>query len=288
MAPETLRDAMARATASARIDHESLAAVARRRGLGVRRQRQTLATVGALGVAGAAATVVLAVIPGAADHHQPLGTPSSATPSDSTSPTGFSPTPTAPFTGRSTAAALAYAVHQVAAGGISHIRWQDPVGAFGETYAAFRFSPAGAAGEVEVNVQPDFSGAAAGDLRRCDAWMRHCSVDRQADGDVLVTYDEISSSDQRGVRRAASLLRSDGVRVIVAASSGTAIGKPEQKISAAAPVLGFRQLKAVVAEPWWGADLPAYFKRQGARLHGKPVDGSAPTPSAGPTAGPSS
>src|SRR5699024_2030725 len=98
----TLRDAMEHATETARIDSDALVASARRHGLAIRRRRQALATLGTLGVAGAAAAIVLTLAPGSGGFDRVAG-PAGAV---QVLPSGFSPTPTAPFTGRTTAAAL--------------------------------------------------------------------------------------------------------------------------------------------------------------------------------------
>jgi hypothetical protein len=275
MAP-TLHEEMARATDAARIDTDALVRSARRRGLAIRRRRQALATIGTLGVAGAAAALVVALAPGGT---QPTGH-DPATPAS----TGFAPTPTAPFTGRTTAAALEYAVEQVAAGEAAHVQWQDPVGDFPETFATFRFRPAdgGDAGEIGINVQPGFTGTAAQDVSRCADWMRHCTVRTGADGSVLVTYEEVSDHDARGIRRVASLLRADHVRVVVSASNGIDVTGREEQVTRDEPVLDAAQLGTIVTQPWWGPQLPASFTGPGARLHGAAIPGTAvagePTP----------
>jgi hypothetical protein len=277
----SLHDEMARATANARIDADELVTAARRRGLAIRRRRQALATIGTLGVAGAVAALVVTFAP-AGNHDQVAGPAGTV----SVLPSGFSPTPTAAFTGRSTAAALLYAVQQQSPGGRSaDFRWQDPGRDQGETYAVFRFTPAGsnAPGEVGINVQPGMAGDVGNDCSQ--RFMHHCTIHTLPDGSRLRTYDDLSGKDPAGIRRVAELLRPDGVRVIASASNGLDVTENDEQIDRAAPVLDTRQLSAIVGATWWGPRLPAYFERVGSELTGEGIPSGTSEATALPTPG---
>jgi hypothetical protein len=284
MAP-TLHDEMARATDAAHIDTEALVSSARRRGLAIRRRRQALSTIGGLGVAGAAAALVLAVVPGTGDDAPRAADRSAASSGTGAAPSstagGFAATPTSPFTGRSTAAALLYAVQQQSPGGrATDVRWQGPGDVGGETYAVFRFTPtdSGTPGEVGINVQPGMA-TEVGDT--CTpSFMHDCTVRALPDGSTLRTYDDLSGKDRAGIRRVAELLRPDGVRVIASASNGLDVTENDEQVTRGDPVLDLDQLRAIVTQPWWGPELPAYFTRTGAGLTGVGLssDASSPTP----------
>lgn len=274
-----LRTAMAEAVAPFSPDADALVSAARRRGLGIRRRRQAL---GAVGVAAAVAVSVAAPSLVAGDHGarvpQPLITGS---PTVSSLDTGR----TSPFTGRSTAAALLYAVGQEAAGAATDFHGTDPDrGPMPETYAFFRFTPAGSAtaGQIAINIQPDFFGTTAkpGDdsvqqLTHCQSWMQQCTATRLDDGSWLTTYDDRSDYQQgRGIRRVAALYRPDRLRVIVSATNGFDVTERDEQITRTDPVLTTEQLVGIVTQSWWGPRLPTYFVAQGAGL--KPYqDGSA-------------
>jgi hypothetical protein len=294
MSTETrLRSAMADAVAPAVPDTELLVSAARRRGLGIRRRRQAL---GAVGVAAALGLAVMAPTVVAGDGG------STGTVADSvtvgTEQGAFDPSKTSPFTGRSTAAALVYAVGLDATGTAADFRGQGGEGQYPETYAVFRFTPAGGetAGEVGVNVQPDFSvgdtkkattgegpEGARTDIAACQDWMQHCTATTLADGSRLTTYEERSDYGyHRGIRRVASLYRADGVRVVASASNGYDVSERDEQITRDEPVLTTDELVAVVTQRWWGPELPTYFTEQGASL--KPYDeigGAATEPTAG-------
>ena len=263
-----LRTAMAEAVAPFSPDPDALVSIARRRGLGIRRRRQAL---GAVGVAAAVAVAVLAPSLVAGDHRtrapQPLTVDK---PTVSSLDTGT----TSPITGRSTAAALLYAVGQETGGTAADFRGQGD-GEGPNTYAVFRYTPDGSqsAGEVGVNVQHFGGGAAkpggdlAATLGRCDSFMEHCVPSTLPDGSKLITYDDRSDyHGGRGIRRVADLFRTDGVRVVASASNGLDVTERDEQVTRDGPVLTTAQLVAIVSQPWWGTRLPTYFAEQGDRL----------------------
>lgn len=296
MSVETnLRTAMAEAVAPAHPDTDRLVSASRRRGLGIRRRRQAL---GSVGVAAALGLAVLAPNVVAGDH----GRRSTDAMQVGTVPTAFDAQDTRPVTGRSAAAALLYAVGLTAKGEATDFRGaagdgrsaNDPSA---EAYTIFRFTPAGSetSGEVAINIQPNFLGdpndAKPGDHTtvpdaRCQSWMQRCTFTRLADGSKLTTYDDTSSHGSTGVRRVAALYRPDGVRVLASASNGFDVTELDEKIVRDEPVLDTDQLVAIVSQPWWGPELPTYFTNEGEKLtpySDRSASAMAATPSDGPT-----
>lgn len=279
----TLRDAMERATDAARIDPDALVTTARRHGLAIRRRRQALATLGTLGVAGAAAAMVLTLAPGGGGFAHVAGPAGSV----AVLPSGFSPTPTSPFTGRTTAAALLYSAQKQAPDArTADFRWQDPGAVAGETYAMFRLTPAGSdkPGEVGINVQPGMAGDVG---KSCEpSYMDHCKTVTKPNGSILRTYDDLSGKDPAGIRRVAELLRPDGVRVVAYASNGLDVTENDEQITQTDPVLGFDQLSAIVSQSWWGPELPTYFTAIGHELTGEGIPTGSAEATAVPTPAP--
>ncbi|MGY2876786.1 hypothetical protein ACVW00_003976 [Marmoricola sp. URHA0025 HA25] len=292
MSVETnLRAAMAEAVAPTHPDTDQLVSSARRRGMGIRRRRQALGT---FGVAAALGLAVLAPSVVAGDH----GRHATDAMQVGTTAVAFDAQDTRPVTGRSAAAALLYAVGLTAQGNGTDFRSavDNPRanGPYVESYTLFRFTPAGSdtSGEVAVNVQPNFAGdpndPKPGDHTtladaQCQSWMQRCTFTRLDDGSKLTTYDDTSSHGSAGIRRVAALYRPDGVRVVASASNGFDVTELDEKIARDEPVLTTDQLVAIVGQPWWGAELPAYFSNEGEKL--SPYsDRSAPanvTPTAG-------
>jgi hypothetical protein len=288
-----LRSAMAEAVAPAHPDTDHLVALARRRGLAIRRRRQALSVVGPVGAVGAVIVALLSPTL-VADRHPDrhpgqvvLGTPTAPSTPDLRS--------TTPFTGRSTAAALLYAVDLSAAGRATDFRGQGGTGPGPETYATFRFAPSGSttAGDVGINVQPGFAGrgarpgdAAVDQLTACQRWMEECTTTRRADGSQLTVYrDRSDYHGGRGVRQVVELFRTDGVRIVASASNGLDVTERDEQVTRDQPVLSIGQLVAVVTQPWWGARLPSYFTDQGGALASYVEIGGAAqdAPSASPT-----
>ena len=273
MSTETnLREAMAQAVAPSHPDLDQLVSASRRRGLGIRRRRQAL---GSVGVAAAIGLAVLA--PNVVAGRDGTAAGPAASTSSSAAPDALDPSDTSAFTGRSTAAALLHTTLEVVPDGLSaHFAWQGPgPEGTGETYARFQLHSGNEKpGEVGVNVQPGFTGGAALDVSRCSEWMRNCTVDRRADGSVLVTYEDVSTYGSGGYRRVASLLRADHVRVVASASNGIDVTELDEQVTRDVPPLTMDQLATIVEQPWWGAELPTYFARQGAKLHGEEISGT--------------
>jgi len=270
-----LRTAMADAVAPAHPDPDHLVAASRRRGLGIRRRRQVLGT---LGVAAALGLVVLAPTVVAGDHG---GRNEDAT-RVGDSPAGLDTQDTSPITGRSTAAALLYAVGLDASGTADHVRGQGG-GNGPDTYAVVRFTPAGSqtTGEIGINVQHygdlvSKTGAGSGDkLGECLAFMDSCVKTTLPDGSRLLTYDDRSDyHGRRGLRRVAELYRPDGVRIVTSASNGFDITERDEQVTTDEPVLTLDQLVAIDRQPWWGPELPTYFATQGEALTYDEIGGS--------------
>jgi hypothetical protein len=279
-----LRDAMADAVAPAVPDTEHLVASARRRGLGIRRRRQAL---GSVGVAAALGLAVLAptVIAGDRGGDAPIAIGNQAPSFDSNR--------TSPITGRSNAAAVLYAVGQEVSGTATDFSGQASssdgiVMAFGQ----LSLVPSGDAnaGQVGVNVQlaPPATQAKGGEKDpgdRCDAFMERCDVTHLADGSVLRTYQLTSEyGDHSGLIRVAEINRPDHLRVLATASNGHDITERDEQVTRTAPVLTTAQLVGMVTQPWWGVRLPTYFVEQGDQL--KPynaIGGAAATPTTAAT-----
>lgn len=291
MTTETrLRDAMADAVTPTLPDTDQLVAIARRRGLGIRRRRQALGSVGAAAALGLA---VLAPNVVAGDHgtHVSPAAPTIV----GTTPVSFDPSRTSAITGRSTAAGLVYAVGLQASGTATDFRGQGdgstPDGIV-MTYGVFEFTPTGTttAGEIGVNVQYEPPSTQAKGAARhrmtCETYMEQCWIRHLADGSVLRTSVQHSGHDDHtGLMATADLVRADGVRVVAFASNGSDITERDEKVTRDEPVLTIDQLVAVVTQPWWGVELPTYFTRQGDLLKSyNQVGGAAgATPSSSPT-----
>lgn len=271
MSVETkLRAAMAEAVAPTHPDTDHLVAISRRRGLGIRRRRQAL---GSVGVAAALGLAVLAPSVVAGDH----GAHSTDAMRVGTAPATIDTHDTRPVTGRSAAAALLYAVGLTAEGEATDFRAATDTGPYTEAYTIFRYTPSGSetSGEVAINVQPNFNGdpndPKPGDHTtvadaRCQSWMQRCTFTRLDDGSRLTTYDDGSTYGSGGIRRVAALYRPDGVRVLASASNGRDVTELDEKIARTEPVLTTDQLVEIVSQPWWGPELPAYFTELGKSL----------------------
>ncbi|MBW8750447.1 MAG: hypothetical protein JF565_03385 [Propionibacteriales bacterium] len=279
MSVETnLRTAMAEAVAPTHPDTERLVSASRRRGLGIRRRRQAL---GSVGVAAALGLAVLAPNVVAGDHGSRQAQVAGSV-AVGTAPESFDADKTSAITGRSTAAALLYAVGLEAAGTADHVRGQGG-GNGPDTYAVFRFTPTGSPtyGEVGVNVQhyggdaPKRADQQGDKLGQCDSFMEHCVPTTLPDGSRMLTYDDRSDyQGRRGVRRVVDLLRQDGVRVVAYATNGFDITERDEQISGDEPVLTSDQLVAIVNQSWWGPELPTYFATQGEALTYDEIGGS--------------
>jgi hypothetical protein len=280
-----LRSAMADAVAPASPDTDRLVSLARRRGMGIRRRRQALGTIGvaaALGLAVLAPSVIAGDRGSKPDDGVLVGT----------QPKSFDLSQTTPIDGRSTAAALVYAVGLQAHGKATDFVGQgDGADGVRMTFGRFDFTPdsSTAAGEVGVNVQyappkTQAKGVKARHLR-CDSYMEQCELTQLADGSVLRTSAQRSTYGSRtGLMRVADLHRPDGLRVVAFASNGLDISERDEQVTREDPVLTTEQLVAVVTQPWWGVRIPEYFTRAGNELDPyNSVGGAAATPTSAPT-----
>jgi hypothetical protein len=280
---------MAEAVAPFSPDPDALVSVARRRGLGIRRRRQAL---GAVGAAAAVALAVAAPSLVAGDH----GVRSPAPMVVGSQSASLDTTQTSAITGRSTAAALLYAVGLQASGTATDFRGQggEAAGArMVQTYAGFSFTPDGSAtaGDVGMNVQyvaPETQ--AKGEksrFTRCDTYMEDCKITHLPDGSTLRT--SLQRSDYgggTGMMWTADLVRADHVRVVAFATNGSDVTERDEKITRTQPVLTVAQLEAVVRQPWWGVRVPTYFAEQGDQLSPYTAVGGAIEATAGPSATP--
>lgn len=267
-----LHDQMNDAVADITADTGALMTSARKRGLGMRRRRQALGTVGAAAAVAAIVGGALALQPGGDTSRESGAATDPTASSAATSPAGG----TVPLSGRATAAALMAAVDEVADGTFSDFTGQDPYppgdgGA--QSYAEFRLTPDGEGfGVVGVNIQPlsilderdcpaDPEGAKKCEKRvrpsayACDqAFMRECESTVLPNGDTLRTYRD----DVTGIRLVAELLSPEReLRVVASATNG--LDLPNSKWDTKRPdaVLTVDQLSDVVSQPWWGFQLPA-------------------------------
>jgi len=292
MSTETkLRTAMAEAVAPEVPDTDHLVSSARRQGLGIRRRRQALAGVGIAAALAVATAAPLTIAGSTSSREDGL--------SVGTQTRSFDPSQTSPISGRSTAAALVYAVGQEANGTATGFRGQvTSADGIVMAYGAFSYSPDGSSnpGQVGVNVQlvppetqaKDPRKGGDGELAddRCDTFMEHCEITHLADGSVLRTYQLTSEyGDRHGLVRVAELNRPDHLRVLATASNGYDITERDEQVNRVQPVLTTAQLVDVVTQPWWSAELPTYFADQGDQLkpynaiEGGPI---AATPAAKP------
>lgn len=273
-----LHDQMNHAVADITADAGALVTQARKRGLGMRRRRQVLSTVGA--------AAAVAAIVGGALALQPGGDTSRET-GAATDPTGSSSATTqsggtVPLTGRATAAALMAAVDEVADGAFSDFSGQDPYPSSDtglQSYAQFRLTPDGEGfGVVGVNVQPlsilDLRDCAEGDKTcekeirpaayTCDhEFMHDCEATVLPNGDTLRTYRD----DVTGIRLVAELLSPEReLRVLASATNGLDLPNSQWDTKRPDAVLTIDQLSDVVSQPWWGFELPA--EHDGSQLPG--------------------
>jgi hypothetical protein len=279
---------MAEAVSPFSPDPDALVSVARRRGLGIRRRRQAL---GAVGVAAAAAVAVTAPSLVAGDHGVTSPAPIVVGSQSASLDTGK----TSPITGRSTAAALLYAVGLQASGTATNFRGQgDDVTTdrLVMTYAVFDFTPTGsrAAGEIGINVQYVPPETQAKPEKKpymtCHGYPEPCSIEHLADGSVLRRSVQHSAyGDRSGVMWTADLERPDHLRVVAFASNGSDITERDEQVTRDEPVLTTEQLVAIVEQPWWGTKLPTYFAEQGDQLRPYNAVGGAAeaSPSSSPT-----
>jgi hypothetical protein len=161
--------------------------------------------------------------------------------------------------GRAVAAALGYAVKQVAGGGQSDFAGQDwsGGGARRQTYAQLVWTPdRGGASVVRLVLQPPTAGAP----ETC-AGRTGCGQ-TTVDGGVVTTWTEQDVQAPGSVTRYAELQRPNGLRVRAESTNAT-----ETDLLPGDPVLlSDGQLTRIVSEPWWGLRLPGTFFTDGGHL----------------------
>lgn len=243
-----LRDSLDEVVADVSVDLAALTTTSRQRGMAIRRRRRALATVGTAAAATVLAIGAWAALPGAAGPDGTIAT--DAAPPVVSGPLGGE---TAPASDAAMRVALTTAVHQVAAGGLSHVQGD----AYGhESFAALVLDPPGAgAGQVMVNVQP-LADSVGDPPYTCGdtsvTGMADCSVRRLRGGDVLRTYREDDDTEYgRGSQRqVAEVLSPDrGLRVVVNALNTTPW--TGSSILRDTPVLTLEQEIEIATLPWW-------------------------------------
>lgn len=253
-----LHDSLTDAVADVSADLPALVSASRRQGMGLRRRRRALASVGT------AAAVLAVGVGGLAVAHTVGGHGDRASEGwVAASPTSGA---TAPLTGRGVAAALASAVADVSDGTPTDFRGTGRRG--GEPMGELLLTPAtgGAAGLVQIDLQR-LASYGRPQAYLCDqAYMHGCTVQRLADGDTLRTYTDESSGSARAYRRyvAEVLSASRDLRLVLGASN---TGTDEKHATRAEPVLTAAQLRAIALRPWWDRTrLPVEYVDAGERL----------------------
>jgi hypothetical protein len=254
----TLHDRLDDAVADVHADLPTLTAASRNQGLGIRRRRRALASVGTAAVVTVTAAVGLPLVSGgddpvAADIANPVRV-------------GALSGRTAPATDEAVAAALVDAVDQVADG--TYGRLQGEVFNH-ESLAAVLFAPAtgtdGPPGQVFVNLQPaSMSGERP---YGCESWMTDCTVRDRADGTTLRTYSELDDTEfgKGSERDVAELIDPERrLRVVVFAMNTNPWDTGSYRDE---PVLSTDQLVEIATMPWWGRmELPAEYVEAGGGL----------------------
>lgn len=170
---------------------------------------------------------------------------------------------TGPATARGAVAALVAALGEVSAAETSGYYGQDPLPEYGDLdyFAMVQLDDGDGAADVGLNVQLD--GAAAGG---CAAAGPNCRSESQADGGRLSFYEVVGDKGPRDVRRVVELVSADGVRVLASATNGVDRPGGQAEITREAPPLTYGQLRHVVEQDYWGAELPQPFLEAGEEL----------------------
>lgn len=267
----TLHDQLYGFVTDHRADHradrraDTLTRTAPRRGLGWRRRRRALTTVGTAAAALAIGAPTYTLVPGG---------PSRATPDTLTAPTAAADPHgerTVGITGRSTAAILLEAIGEQRAvaietasirggGGVDVVDADGavivPAAQNSETYAELRAVDEGFSMLVAVDVQPLGPVASAPGTECTASYALACRVTPLLDGSLLRSYRDEEST--RGKTRHVAELISErrDLRVVVEAT----VERGE------APLLNGSQLAAIATYPAWGHQVSADYAAQGEAL----------------------
>ncbi len=262
-----LHDLMHREVRELTPDVSALTAAARRQGLSIRRRRQALSTLGAVGV-------VAAIAFGSTLLPDPTSAPGTAATPPAETPATVTPSPTSPLdapgtvrvTGEATTAGLRYLLEDTFEGHATDFAGQASTARVSrDSYGELRWNPADGSGfsDVGLNIQPAFAEV---EIYRCRDWQVACTV-THSHGATLMTYEEVTSvADGEGIRVVADLLRADGVRVVAFAINGRELPANKWQITRPRPGFSAEQLTRVVSQPWWGARLPAGLQKEGESL----------------------
>lgn len=255
----TLHDYLDDAVADVRADLPTLTTASRRQGLGIRRRRRALATVGATAVVAMAAAVSVPLVTGGHDDTLAVGMANPVR-------VGLLSGETAPATDRAVVAALVDAVDQAADGTYGRLQGQ----AGQEAFASLVFDPygeSGPPGQVMINLQPlDETTSPPYD---CSAtWLStDCSVRELANGDTIRSYWDLDDTEHGAgsQRMAVEVLSPDrDLRVVVNALNTTSwtVGDYRRQ-----PALTLEQATEIATLPWWGrTELPVEYVEAGRTL----------------------
>lgn len=268
-----LHDQMDAATASTTADLDRLFRDSRRQGSALRRRRQSLSAVGA--------AAAVAMVAGAGYLAIDTSDPGTGQVADLAADPTMSPSASAepgpsrvPLSGRSTAAALEAAIDELADGEFGGFAGQggpgDPGSPSPDTYAELEFTPSDGTGLGVVGVNVQDGSILEDDPFTCgQSFMVDCAVRTLPDGDRIRTYQDqpVTTSEGDGIRVVAELLTRDrSLRVVASATNGFDLPSNQWDVTRPAPVLTTAQLSEIVAQPWWGFQIPAEYDEAGRAL----------------------
>lgn len=247
-------------------DLAGLTSAARLNGRRLTRRRR-LAVVGGALAALAVGAVGIAALPtetGGVPDPPSAADRANEPPTPTPPPTADAREETAPATARSAVAALLSAIGEVSDGATGGYFGQAPLPQYDslDYYAQMLLDDGGGLADVGLNVQLD-GGFTAG---CAEVVAAGCRSERLPDGGVLAFYEVRDEKTVGEVRRVVELVREDGVRVV--ASATNTIGPPGEpaRVTRTVPPLTYAELRAVVAQDYWGEELPVAFLEAGEGL----------------------
>lgn len=254
-------------------DIAALTGAARREGQRLARRRQSASVVGSALLVLVIAGVTLGVDPGEGGRSDVVAPPvaTDGTPPDPSSPTVAPSTAagpgaeTGPATARGAVAALISALGEVSGAATSGYYGQDPLPQYDslDYYAMVQLNDGAGAADVGINVQ-FLDGVPTGG---CPVAAGGCRIEVQSwTGGQFAFYEVTGDKGPEDVRRVVELVRTDGVRVV--ATSSNSVDRPDgsTELTRSDPPLTYGQLRDIVEQGYWGADLPQSFLRAGQKL----------------------